>query len=725
MRDDSEVLHSQGMKSIHSLWLVTASMLLTSSVWCQTPAVKAEREVLMGPASKEEAPAWLAAMRHWREEHLGKMHYSGAEYDRPELKWTQSSFIQAQMMVEDRYFYDPVAGKYTVDRYLDDLERRYGGIDSVLVWSVYCNIGIDWRNQHDLVRALPGGLPGVRQMVADFHRRGVKVLFPVMPWDVGTRDEGAPLWTTIARTLKEVGADGVNGDTIKGIPKEYRTASDESGHILALEPEVGLNGEAELPWNNMSWGYWAYNFIPTVSHYKWLEPRHMVNVCDRWARDHTDDLQHAFFNGTGFESWENVWGIWNGLTPRDAEAVRRIATIERGCAGLLTSHGWEPHYHTLQKGVFASKFPGARQTLWTLVNRTEYDIPGPQLRVPHESGRRYFDLWHGVELTPVLTTNQGAWSANLSFEVEGRGYGAVLAWDHAQADADLKGLLARMNHLSRKPLRAYSGEWKFLPQTQVPIKAVRAPKHPPADMVRIPGGAFEFVVSGIMVEGGDKVGVDVQYPWEDSPRRHHRQRLNVKPFWIDRYPVTNERFKAFLDATGYRPRDGGNYLKDWKDGTFPVGWGNKPVTWVSLVDARAYAHWAGKRLPHEWEWQYAAQGSDRRLFPWGNEPNPAAVPPPDDSRDPRPPTDVDAFPGGASPFGVMDMAGNVWQWTDEYLDEHTRAAVIRGGSYYFPQGSHWYFPNSSRLTEHGKLLLMAPSKDRAATLGFRCVMDAE
>ena len=725
LRDGERLLHSQLKMSTRSLFLLLAGLLLTGSVWAQMPTVKADREVLLGPPTKEEATAWLDAMRHWREERLGKMHYSGAEYDRPALKWTQRSFIQPQMMVEDRYFYDPVAGKYTVDRYLDDLERRYGGIDSVLVWSVYCNIGIDARNQHDMVRALPGGLPGVRQMVADFHRRGVKVLFPVMPWDVGTRDEGVPLWTAITRTLKEVGADGVNGDTITGIPKEYRTASDESGHIFALEPECGLNGEAELPWNNMSWGYWAYNASPTVSHYKWLEPRHMVHICNRGAVDHTDDLQHAFFNGTGFESWENVWGIWNGLTPRDAEAVRRIAAIERGCAGLLTSYGWEPHFHTLQKGVFASKFPGVRRTLWTLVNRTEYDIPGPHLRVPHETGRRYFDLWHGVELKPVITTNQAALSANLSFEVEGRGYGAVLAWDNALPDAELKSLLTRMKRVSSKPLRAFSQEWKFLPQTQVPIKAVRAPKNPPSDMVRIPGGAFEFVVSGIMVEGADRVGVDVQYPWEDSPRRHHRQQLNLKPFWIDRYPVTNARFKAFLDATGYRPRDGGNFLKDWQDGTFPAGWGNKPVTWVSLEDARAYARWAGKRLPHEWEWQYAAQGPDRRLFPWGNEPNAAAVPPPDKSRSPRPPTDVDAFPGGASPFGVMDMAGNVWQWTDEYLDEHTRAAVVRGGSYFFPQGSGWYFPNSARLTEHGKLLLMAPSKDRAETLGFRCVMDAE
>ena len=99
--------------------------------------------------------------------------------------------------------------------------------------------------------------------------------------------------------------------------------------------------------------------------------------------------------------WENVWGIWNGLTPADAEAVRRIAAIERGCAGLLANYGWEPHYYTLQKGIFASKFPGVRRTLWTLVNRMEYDIPGPQLRVPHESRTRYFDLWHGMELSPV------------------------------------------------------------------------------------------------------------------------------------------------------------------------------------------------------------------------------------------------------------------------------------------------------------------------------------
>ena len=134
---------------------------------------------------------------------------------------------------------------------------------------------------------------------------------------------------------------------------------------------------------------------------------------------------------------------------------------------------------------------------------------------------------------------------------------------------------------------------------------------------------------------------------------------------------------------------------------------------------------AGSCLPHEWEWQYAAQGLDGRTYPWGNGACEGCAPPQDHGREPRPPSDVGAFPKGASPFGVMDMTGNVWQWTDEFEDEHTRAAIVRGGGFYRPAGSRWYFPSAYKLNEHGKYLLMAPSKDRAGTLGFRCVRDAQ
>ena len=135
-----------------------------------------QAKVIHGPAANYDNVAWLRTMHEWRQQRRAEIRYDGAEYGRPELEWAQRSFIQPQMMVEERYFYDPSAGKYTVDRYLDDLEKRYGGIDSVLIWPVYPNIGIDNRNQHDLLRDMPGGLPGVGQMVADFHRRGVGVL---------------------------------------------------------------------------------------------------------------------------------------------------------------------------------------------------------------------------------------------------------------------------------------------------------------------------------------------------------------------------------------------------------------------------------------------------------------------------------------------------------------------------------------------------------------------
>ncbi len=199
----------------------------------------------------------------------------------------------------------------------------------------------------------------------------------------------------------------------------------------------------------------------------------------------------------------------------------------------------------------------------------------------------------------------------------------------------------------------------------------------------------------------------------------------MKTFYLDKYPVTNAQFHKFLEATHYHPADDGDFLKDWVNGTFREGWANKPVTWVSLADARAYAKWAGKRLPHEWEWQMAAQYPDGRLYPWGNDWSALAVPFPDKGRTLRAPDDVGAHPAGASSLGVMDMVGNVWQWTDEYQDEHTRAAVVRGGSYYQPQGSIWYFPQAYRNDQHGKLLLMAPSYDRSGTLGFRCAADGE
>jgi formylglycine-generating enzyme required for sulfatase activity len=699
----------------------------------QAPPIQVNGQVIDGPAKPADFAAWLTGMQRWRAEQWKRIGYEGSEYDRPELKWTQSSYMQPQLMIQDRYFFDNRSGKYTVDRYLDDLDTRFGGIDSVLIWPTYPNMGIDNRNQFDLFHDMPGGIDGVRQMVADFHRRGVRVLFPVMLWDQGTRDVGKPEADALAEELAAVGADGVNGDTMIAMPRSFRMASDMTGHPLAFEPEHLLVDEA-LAYNNMNWGQAVPGlgspsiyeskmgvYPPEfVDKYKWLEPRHMTNISDRWQRDKTLDLQYAFFNGIGMETWENIWGIWNGITARDAETIRRVAKIERKFSFLLISPGWVPHTPTLQFQVYASKWPGNGCTMWTLINQNEFDANGEQIVVPYKPGEVYYDVWHGVELSPAVADGK----ATLSFMIEGHGFGAVLAMDSGPSPSDLWTFLDDMHRLNSVRLDSYSGEWHVLPQSLVAIQPTNPAASAPDGMVAIPGATLDFKVSGIEIEGGDWSSVDVQYPWEDAPRRNHVHRIQIAPFYIDRDPVTNAEFKKFLDATHYHPGDDHNFLRDWKGGSYPEGWGNKPATWVSLEDARAYAAWAGKRLPHEWEWQYAAEGTDGRNFPWGNTWQPDAVPDPDRGRELRAPDDVNAHPLGSSVFGVEDLVGNVWQWTDEYQDEHTRAAILRGGSYYSPQGSKWYFPQAYNIHEHGKYLLTAPSEDRAGTLGFRCVVDA-
>ena len=679
------------------------------------------------PCTPESYASWLKDISHWRFERRIRQGLTAPEfpglpdfYQLPQLQWIHSEFMQPQMMVQDRYFYDPVAHKYTVDRYLDDLDKRYGGIDAVLIWSTYPNMGIDARNQLDMVQSMPGGLAGVRQMVEDFHRHGVKVLFPMMMWDQGTHDPGEPWPTAIAQEMKEIDADGVNGDTQQGVPLVFPLAAVQNGHPIAFEPE-GTPSDEALRWDVLTWGQYHFQFVPTVDRFRWLNPQHQVNISDRWNRNKTDDLQFAFFNGEGWESWENVWGIWNGITPRDGEATRRVATIERAVAPFFESPDWQPFYPMHLYGVFASRWPLGDRTVWTIVNRNEYNETGREMTVAAEEGVRYFDLYHGVELNPEQEGNNDV----LSFPVEAHGFGAVMAI-HGAPDAKLDALLARMKVMTAQPLSSYSDEWKPLLQ-----QIVKIPKTPPAadtppGMVKIPGGDYIFKVEGTEIEGSNDIGTDVQYPWEDSPRRYHEHKMHIDTFYMDKYPVTNAEYRKFLDATHYHPVDDYDFLKDWKNGMYPQGWGNKPVTWVSLEDARAYAAWAGKRLPHEWEWQYAAQGGDQnRIYPWGNTWDPANVPTPDEGRELTQPNDVDAHPAGASPFGVADMVGNVWQWTDEFVDEHTRAAILRGGNYYHPQGSVWYFPEAYRNDQHSKLLLMAPSYDRSGTLGFRCVKDAQ
>src|SRR5690606_19164281 len=259
---------------------------------------------------------------------------------------------------------------------------------------------------------------------------------------------------------------------------------------------------------------------------------------------------------------------------------------------LVVSMDWEPYQLTAQRNVFISRFPGEGRVLWTMANRNEYAVDGEQFTVEHVDGTRYYDVWHGRALEPRVIEGQ----AVISLALEGRGFGAVLALAPGVDEPGLDAFLATIAAQADKPLNAHSAAWRPLPQTIVEVAPTAPRASAPEGMVTIPAGEFLFKVDGTEIEGFNWAGVDVQYPWEESPRRHHHRRMDLPSFHIDRHPVTNAQFQRFLADSGYQPRDAVNFLRHWVDGAPRPGWEHKPVTWVSLEDARAYAGWAGKRL---------------------------------------------------------------------------------------------------------------------------------
>jgi len=535
---------------------------------------------------------------------------------------------------------------------------------------------------------------------------------------------------TFSKLLQQIGGDGFNGDTMDFVPRIFWSSAKKQGYPLAFEPEHGGDDDS-LNWDAMGWGYWPYPKIPPVDRFKFLtHGKFLTNLCNRWAKNKTDDVQFAWFNGDGYESWENVWGTWNGIVPRDGEAIRRVATMLRhfGEQGFLQSPLWEPHtLDVLQDGVYASRWPLPQKQaiLWTIVNRGGRNLTGPQLRVDGADDAHYYDCYHGVE----LRAND---AGELAFALEAGGYGCVLRTAVAASGA-LSIVLATMQDMTLRPLASYSAEWTCLKQTMVPIAAAPLASVAPLGTVHVPKGTFHFAVQGVEIEGDDQHCVDVQFPWEQEPIREHEHTMEVGPFYMDKYPVTCANYSRYLSETGFRPTDTYNWLKNW-NGDFakcPDDLADRPVTYVSLNEARRYCKWAGGRLPHSWEWQYAAQGTDGRRFPWGNDEDQSRFPVLNRGRKNPGPEPVTKYAGvGDSPFGVSDLVGNVWQYTDEFQDDHTRAVLLRGSSNYRPTDPSqvveggWYFPRALELGQHNKFFLMDDRYERAGTIGFRCLVDA-
>lgn len=166
-----------------------------------------------------------------------------------------------------------------------------------------------------------------------------------------------------------------------------------------------------------------------------------------------------------------------------------------------------------------------------------------------------------------------------------------------------------------------------------------------------------------------EVTLGSEQDFDDNPLHTAR----IAPFFIDVHPVSNAEYARFVSAAGHR------VPKLWMDGAPPPGDENHPVVWLSWFDASAYAEWAGKRLPTEDEWEYAARGCDGREYPWGTDFSPERCNCRATGLGGTSP--LGSFADGVSPFGCHDMSGNVWEWVASWREEARQQRVLRGGAW--------------------------------------------
>lgn len=240
-----------------------------------------------------------------------------------------------------------------------------------------------------------------------------------------------------------------------------------------------------------------------------------------------------------------------------------------------------------------------------------------------------------------------------------------------------------------------------------PEKARAQPKVPDG-MVFIPGGKFTM---GTSAEQTQKLATEYRLNPDLFANQKHRT-ADVKPFWMDRYEVTNRQYRDFVKAIGHKQPPA------WTDAGYPEGKDDYAFNAANLGDAIAYARWAGKRLPTEAEWEKAARGTDGRLWVWGNDWK-QGVCKMDDHRGgtlSASPGPVGSYAMDRSIYGVMDMAGNVLEVVDcgELTGEWKGLQLKKGGS--FLNEAPYSFICATRHADAGGAEM--------GYTGFRCARDA-
>ncbi|MFA6593018.1 MAG: SUMF1/EgtB/PvdO family nonheme iron enzyme [Bacteroidales bacterium] len=700
---------------------------------------------------------------------------------RKDLQWLRSCFAMNQMMAWDERFYDYTTKSYNVSPYLEKINELMGGYEAYGIWATWPALGMDQRNQWDMYRDLPGGYSALRQVVDDCHSKGIKFFLSYNPWDESTRSDETK-FEGMTATTKALDVDGFVLDCQGSSSEQLQSAADvvKKGVVMYSE---GMAVPRDMQGIVSGRVHNALYYCPMLNLNKFIRPDFAIfRVAGENDEPIKREFNMSFFNGYGTE----INSFSAGRFEWSDEQLRywgKLLLIQRENKDAFTQFDYTPLVPTFRDSIYVNKWPCKGKTIYTVYNLLPQGFNGPLYEISEAPETHFVDIYSHQMLNPVKvngktflpvsaesfdcyylgTNNESTVTAVAQFgnhlkvsrnndqlNVTADNGDKILLWagDPSYAKKPVEFGTSHFNVRLLDLFPGYEGKFviqlfdgaeiidenvitiqpgsaRLISKKQVTEKTGKAPE----GMVVIPSGLFRCKD----FRTGDSF-IKYPEPLADSTL--------MKKFYMDKYPVTNKEYKEFLDASGYVPEDKTNFLKNWENDSYPEGMGDYPVVYVTLEDAQAYAKWAGKRLPTEIEWQYAAQTQEGNEWPWkqktpvkriedaitgtlsvwkleGIEPGRCNL---GDGQLYQ----VGKYPKGKNPYGLYDLVGCVWQLTNDLYDNTTyKYIMVRGGSYFSPSSSFWYVQGGPHeLSFRQYLIRVSPSFDRKSTVGFRCVKDS-